>query len=89
MQDATLRYKMTHRHGTPIGQRLYAERVNKGYSQREMAAAIGISTMAYSRLERGLTARPNPANAKAIADYFGVTVVELFDAADTPIAAVA
>lgn len=54
---------------------LEAERVNRGHSQRGLAAHIGISANTYRRLEGG--ERVHPAVAKKVADYFGVKVTDL------------
>jgi transcriptional regulator with XRE-family HTH domain len=55
---------------------LRSERLNRGYSRKGLADVIGVHREVLRRLENG-TGGITPANAKLIADYFGVTVVEL------------
>jgi DNA-binding XRE family transcriptional regulator len=50
-------------------------RINRGLSQRALANAADVGTETIRRLERGLGVRP--ANAKKVADVFGVQVTDL------------
>lgn len=50
-------------------------RVNAGLSQRALAEKVGVSLATVQRLEDGMGA--HPANAKRIADEFGVLVTDL------------
>jgi len=52
------------------------QRLNAGLSQRALAAECDVSLTTIQRLEDGKAA--TPANAKKVADYFGITVTELF-----------
>lgn len=54
---------------------LATARLNAGMTQRELAAATGVPYPTVQRLEAGLGARP--ANAKKVADHFGVRVTDL------------
>lgn len=54
---------------------LAAERLNRGLSVAAAAAEIGVHRRTLAALERGETV--NPANAKKVADYFGVLVTDL------------
>jgi transcriptional regulator with XRE-family HTH domain len=49
--------------------------VEKGVSMQKVAGDIGISPAAISKWSKG--GRPNNANARALADYFGISTVEL------------
>jgi transcriptional regulator with XRE-family HTH domain len=55
---------------------LRAERLNRGFSQKSLAGAIGVNREVIRRLENN-TGSIHPAGAKLIADFFGITVVEL------------
>lgn len=60
-----------------IEERLKSLRKAKGVSQEEVARAIGISFSAYTKYENnGL--RPKDSTKIKIAEYYGVTVDELF-----------
>ena len=50
-------------------------RVNGGFSQRSLAAHLGVADNAIRRLENGENV--HPATAKKVADYFGVQVTDL------------
>lgn len=50
-------------------------RVNAGHSLRSLADALSIAPATIQRLEAGETV--HPANAKKIADFFGVKVTDL------------
>lgn len=54
---------------------LMSARLNKGMAQRELADKIGVSREVIRRLELGYGA--HPANAKKVADYFGVQVTDV------------
>lgn len=54
---------------------LAAARLDRGLSQRDLAAEIGIGRETIRRLESGLTAHPR--NAKKVADFFGIQVTDL------------
>lgn len=60
-----------------------AARMNEGLSQRDLAAACGVSLTSIQRLEAGGSVSPR--NAKKVADYFGVRVTDLMPIADAPI----
>lgn len=51
-------------------------RAYKNVSQKEMAEAIGITQQTLSRIE--LTNKTNLSTAKKIADYFGVSIDDIF-----------
>lgn len=53
-----------------------SERLNRGLSQRAMAAAVGVPLGVWKRVEAGST--PHPANARKIADYFELEVTDLW-----------
>ncbi|MHB1950193.1 MAG: helix-turn-helix transcriptional regulator [Acidiferrobacteraceae bacterium] len=55
---------------------IVAERVNRGLSQSDAAAEIGVSRGTLDRAERGL--RIQTARAKRIADFYGVKVTDLW-----------
>jgi transcriptional regulator with XRE-family HTH domain len=55
---------------------LIAMRFNAGKSQRGLAREVGVSVEVIKYAERG--GRPRPQNMKAIADYFGVRVTDLW-----------
>jgi len=50
-------------------------RLNRGLTQRQLATATGVPYQTIQRLEAGLGCRP--ANAKKVADHFGVKVTDL------------
>lgn len=54
---------------------LVLARVNAGLSQRDLAEAVDVSRGTIKALEDGGTA--HPANAKKVADFFGVQVTDL------------
>ncbi|MDR3012316.1 MAG: helix-turn-helix domain-containing protein [Chitinispirillales bacterium] len=51
--------------------------VEKGVSMQKVAADIGISPAAISKWNKG--GKPNNANARALADYFGTSAAELLE----------
>jgi transcriptional regulator with XRE-family HTH domain len=54
---------------------LRTARLNRGLSLRQAASEIGVPEQTIRRLERGLGATPS--NAKLVADFFDITVVDL------------
>jgi ribosome-binding protein aMBF1 (putative translation factor) len=54
---------------------LERERINRGHSIRSLARELELSEQIIRRLESGETVRP--ANAKKVADFFGVKVTDL------------
>lgn len=58
-----------------VGFDLRAERLNRGLSRRQAAKTIGVPEPTLRRLEQGEGAYP--ANAKKVADFFGVQVTDL------------
>lgn len=60
---------------------LRAERVNRGLSQAAAAKQMGIDVDALARAERGNTC-PHPRNAKAIADFYGYKVTDIWPLED-------
>lgn len=55
---------------------LLSRRLQAGLSQREQAAAIGVSQRVYQRAESGGT--PSPPNIARLSAYYGVPAVDLF-----------
>jgi len=55
---------------------LIAERLNRGLSSRAAAKEIGVTQAILLGAENG--ARPQPRHAKAIADYYGVKVTDIW-----------
>ena len=64
---------------TPFGQRLRALRKEKGVSQADMAAAIGVSAAYLSALEHGRRGQPSWSLLQKIIQYFGL----IWDDAET------
>lgn len=56
-------------------------RINAGYSIKSLARELGVHEHAIRRLERG-EGGVHPANAKLIADRFGVQVTDLMPLED-------
>lgn len=56
---------------------LRAARLNRGRTQRELAAEIGVSRRVLEAAERGDSV-PHPANAHKIAQFFGLQVTDLW-----------
>ncbi len=52
-------------------------REEKNISQQELAIALGITQQAYSRIELGKS-KPSLVKAKEIADFFDVSIEEIF-----------
>lgn len=70
---------------TPFGEAVRRLRERKGVSQKEMAAAIGVSPAYLSALEHGRRGRPNFDLLQRIAGYFNIIwdeAEELFMIAD-------
>jgi len=63
---------------TPFGEALRALRKEKGVTQQEMAAAIGVSSAYLSALEHGRRGRPSFDFLQRVAGYFNV----IWDEAD-------
>lgn len=59
------------------GFRLMVERKKKNCSQKELGKLINVSEQTISLYERGKLT-PRPENMKKLAEYFGITVQELF-----------
>jgi transcriptional regulator with XRE-family HTH domain len=57
---------------TPFGRRVRELRVAKGVSQKQMAAALGVSAAWLSALENGRRGRPNWQFIQGIIAYFNV-----------------
>ncbi|PWJ80175.1 transcriptional regulator [Pseudaminobacter salicylatoxidans] len=57
---------------TPLGERLRALRRERGVSQKDMAAAIGVSAAYLSALEHGRRGAPTWALLQKIIGYFNV-----------------
>ncbi|PPJ45138.1 XRE family transcriptional regulator [Rhizobium sp. KAs_5_22] len=57
---------------TPFGEALRGLRERKGVSQKEMAAAIGVSPAYLSALEHGRRGRPNFDFLQRVAGYFNI-----------------
>lgn len=57
---------------TPLGQKLQALRRERGVSQKDMAAAIGVSAAYLSALEHGKRGAPTWALIQKIIGYFNV-----------------
>lgn len=56
---------------------MYQLRLTRGLSQRQVAEAVGISQSSYAMIEGGHR-HPRKEVEKKLADFFGVTVDELF-----------
>ncbi|WP_292898261.1 helix-turn-helix domain-containing protein [Nitratireductor sp.] len=57
---------------TPLGEKIRRLRRERGVSQKEMAAAIGVSAAYLSSLEHGRASPPNWAMVQKIIGYFNV-----------------
>lgn len=64
-----------------LGEYISLKRKEKGWSQRELAAASNISNAEISRLESGKRKEPSPSVLKEIAKALGVPFEELLQAA--------
>lgn len=64
-----------------LGEYIAAKRKEKGWSQRDLAAASNISNAEISRLESGKRKEPSPSVLKEIAKALGVQFEELLQAA--------
>jgi ribosome-binding protein aMBF1 (putative translation factor) len=56
---------------------IYADRVNRGLSQEQLAAEIGVSVDVVRNLE-ATGNRPRPSNALAVATFYGTTVTDMW-----------
>lgn len=56
---------------------LVEQRINRGLSLRDAAAAIGVSANILQRAENG-GPRPHPRHAKRVADFYGVQVTDIW-----------
>lgn len=61
--------------GKPIESPLKRVRLRRGLKQSEVAAALNLDTSQYCRIEKGVG--QTPANAEAIAKFFGDEVTEM------------
>ena len=59
--------------GTKLETRLKSERVARGYSQKDVARAVGTNPSNLLRLERGIQV-PKPELARAIYEFYGGAV---------------
>ncbi len=57
---------------TPLGERMRALRARQGVSQKQMAAALGVSAAYLSALEHGRRGAPSWALVQKIIGYFNV-----------------
>jgi transcriptional regulator with XRE-family HTH domain len=57
---------------TPFGMRLRELRAERGVSQTQMAADLGLSAAYLSALEHGRRPRPTPGLVRQICGYFGL-----------------
>ena len=64
---------------------LRGDRLNRGLTLRQAATEIGVSVGALQRAESGFTL--NPSNAKAVADFYGYEVTEIWPLSQTERAA--
>ncbi|MSP80600.1 MAG: XRE family transcriptional regulator, partial [Rhodospirillales bacterium] len=64
---------------TPFGHRLRELRAEKGATQKEMAAELGLSAAYLSGLEHGRRGRPSPGFVRQACAYFGL----IWDDAET------
>jgi putative transcriptional regulator len=60
-----------------FGANIRTLRIQSGQSQREIAAALGVTSMTISNLENGKNG-PSTELAVRIADFFGMTVNDLW-----------
>lgn len=58
-------------------EKMYRLRLKMGLTQRQVAEAVGISQSSYAMIEAGRR-HPRKEVEKKLADFFGVTVDELF-----------
>lgn len=57
--------------------RLKLLRYERGAEMTEVAEATGVTRQTLRRLESGETVQPSAATAKALAEFYGITVAEL------------
>lgn len=67
---------------------IIAERINRGLSIPQAAIAMGIGRETLRVAEAALPDRPPPGTAKAIADFYGYKVTDIWPV-DDPVRAVA
>ena len=60
-----------------IGDKIKALRMQKGITQTELANAVCVTTQAVSKWEKGKTL-PDIENLPRIAEFFGITIDDLF-----------
>ncbi|WP_064774358.1 MULTISPECIES: helix-turn-helix transcriptional regulator [Moorella] len=58
-------------------EKMYQLRRERGLTQKKVAIAVGITQSAYAMIERGQR-YPRKDTMKKLADFFGLTVDELF-----------
>lgn len=75
--EAYMRTK-NHDRARKIGNRIKKLRMQRGISQQEFAAEIGITPQAVSRWECGMSL-PEPSKLPAIANILGVTINDIFE----------
>jgi transcriptional regulator with XRE-family HTH domain len=63
---------------TPFGEKVRALRRSRGVSQKDMAAALGVSAAYLSALEHGRRGRPSWATVQKVIGYFNI----IWDEAD-------
>lgn len=61
----------------PLGENIKVARTNKGWTQGELANAVGVSSMAISRYESG-NRTPRDSVARKLADVLDISLSELF-----------
>ena len=69
---------MSNRFMMTLGKNLRELRKHEGLTQEQMAQRLGLSRVNYTRYETGAS-RPDYETLIAIADYFDVSLDELFD----------
>ena len=69
---------MEEKSSVEIGKKLKALRKNAGLTQEQLALQLGISRVNYTRYERD-SVRPDYETIIKIADYYDITLDELFD----------
>jgi len=65
-----------------FAERIKKLRVNKGYSQKEIAEIVGVNYVNYGRYERGLS-RPSADTLTKLADAFNISVDYLLEGEQT------
>ncbi|MFS1516340.1 helix-turn-helix domain-containing protein [Bacillus sp. SCS-151] len=67
-----------------LGERIRSLRLSQGFSQKEVAHAIGVSNVQLSRYESG-DRKPDAETIKDLADFFDVSTDYLLGRADNPV----